>query len=236
MHNVEVCFTPEDYQLYKKPNQSVVVIDVLRATSVVCSALFHGVNSVIPVESLEEAKAYLNKGYLVAGERNGQKIEEFALGNSPLAFVSGEYHGHDLVISTTNGTRAINVALDAKELLVGSLLNALSIVKHLLIQERDVLLLCSGWKGKANLEDSICAGYIAQELKKSCSFKSEEDSTLIAVNLFENAKANPFSFLKGSSHRRRLLKLGLSKDIKYCLKANTLDIVPYYRNGIICKL
>tara|TARA_R110001592_G_scaffold359340_2_gene665612 strand:- start:51260 stop:51970 length:711 start_codon:yes stop_codon:yes gene_type:complete len=236
MHTVEVCFTPEDYHLYKKDNQAVVVIDVLRATSVICSALYHGVSKVIPVETLEDAEKYLDKGYLVAGERNGEKVKSFALGNSPLAFVSGEYHGHELVISTTNGTRAINTAMDAEQLLIGSLLNAQSIINHLLIQEMDVLLLCSGWKGKTNLEDSICAGYIAQQLKESKRFESEEDSTLISINLFESAQTNPYSFLKGSSHRRRLLKLGLAKDIKFCLKANALDIVPYYSSGIICKL
>jgi 2-phosphosulfolactate phosphatase len=236
MPSVEVCFTPEDYHLYEKGNQAVVVIDVLRATSVICSALYHGVSKVIPVESLEVASEYLDKGYLVAGERNGKKIEEFALGNSPLAFISGEYHGHELVISTTNGTRAINTALKAKQLLIGSLLNAESVAQHLLTQEMDVLLLCSGWKGKTNLEDSICAGYIAHMLKESKRFTSEEDSSLIAINLFESARSNPYAFLKGSSHRRRLLKLGLSNDIKYCLKANALNIVPYYSSGIICKL
>lgn len=236
MHNVEVCFTPEDYQLYRKENQAVVVIDVLRATSVICSALAHGVQKVIPVETLVEAENYLEKGFLVAGERNGEKVEKFTLGNSPLAFVSGEYSGHDLVISTTNGTRAIKTAEDANQLLIGSLLNAISVANHLLTQEMDVLLLCSGWKGKANLEDSICGGYIAQLLKDSKLFSSQEDSTLIAINLYENARANPYSFLKGSSHRRRLLKLGLSNDIKYCLKANALDLVPYYASGIIRKL
>lgn len=236
MHTVEVCFTPEDFHLYEKSNQAVVVIDVLRATSVICSALYHGVNKVIPVETLEEAETYVNRGYLVAGERNGEKVENFALGNSPLAFLSGEYVGHDMVISTTNGTRAIQAAAHSKQLLIGSLLNAKSIINHLLIQEIDVLLLCSGWKGKTNLEDSICAGYIADELKQSHLFSSQEDSTLIASTLYQSAKKNPFTFLKGSSHRQRLLNLGLADDIKYCLKTNEMDVVPFYREGEIIKL
>lgn len=236
MPKVEVCFTPEDYNLYKKPEQTVVVIDVLRATSVICTALNFGIEKVITVEQVEDAKKFEGDNNIIAGERNGEKVDGFELGNSPLAFIDGKYKGKTLILTTTNGTRAVNTAKDCKELLIASLLNAEAVCLHLAKSTNDVLLLCSGWKGKTNLEDSICAGYIADALKSSKLFTSEEDSTLISETLFVAARNNPLGFMRGSSHRQRLLKLGLSDDIKYCLRSNEQKVIPIYKSGEFVKL
>lgn len=236
MPKVEVCFTPEDFHLYKKAQQTVVVIDVLRATSVICTALSNGIEKVITIEHIEDAKKFEGDQYIIAGERNGEKVDGFQLGNSPLAFLDNSYKGKSLILTTTNGTRAVNTAKESSELLIGSLLNAEALCHYLAKTENDVLLLCSGWKGKTNLEDSICAGYIADALKQSEIFISEEDSTIIAETLFVAARNNPMSYIKGSSHRERLLKLGLSDDIKFCLRSNTQKVIPIYTGGEFVKL
>ncbi|WP_107037592.1 2-phosphosulfolactate phosphatase [Brumimicrobium mesophilum] len=233
---IEVCFTPSDYDYFKGRFEIVVVIDVLRATSAICSAIHNGVNSVIPVSTIEEAKEYQDKGYLVGAERQGEIVEGFDFGNSPYSYMKPELVGKDVVLSTTNGTRAINIAKEAPIVVIGALTNIDFLCEWLIKQEKNVLCLCSGWKDKFNLEDTICGGAIADILIKSGKFTSDEDTSVGAKYLFQGAKDNYFGFLKSSSHRRRLKRLNLNEDIKFCLTPNQMDVIPILRNGRIEKL
>jgi len=233
---VEVCFTPGDYDYYKGRFEIVVVIDVLRATSAICSAIHNGVNSVIPVSTIEEAKDYQEKGYLVGAERQGQIVEGFDFGNSPYSYMKPELVGKDIVLSTTNGTRAINIAKEAPVVVIGALTNLDYLCNWLSKQDKNVLCLCSGWKDKFNLEDTICGGAIADALIESGKFTSDDDSSVAAKYLFQSAKNNYFGYLKASSHRRRLKKLNLNKDIKFCLTPNQMDVIPILRNDRLEKL
>lgn len=233
---VEVCFTPGNYDYFKGRFDIVVVIDVLRATSAICSAIDNGVSSVIPVSTLDEARAYQKKGYLAGAERQGQIVEGFDFGNSPYSYMKPELKDKDIVLSTTNGTRAINIAKEAPTVVIGSLINLSSLTKWLLEQEKNVLCLCSGWKDNFNLEDTICAGAIASELLESGKFSSNEDSSVAAKYLFLSSRHNYIGFLKSSSHRRRLKKLKLNEDIKYCLTPNQVDVIPILQNGKIVPL
>lgn len=233
---IEVCFTPGEYNYFKGKFDIVIVIDVLRATSAICSAFHNGVKAVIPVETLDEALEYQKKGFLVGAERNGEIVENFDFGNSPYSYMKPELKGKEVVLSTTNGTRAINIAKDADEVLIGSLLNLNALTEYLLTQNKNVLCLCSGWKDHFNLEDTICAGAIAEELIKTGKYTSNEDSSVAAKYIFRSSKDNYFGFLKSSSHRRRLKKLNLNEDIKFCLTPNQTNIIPVLKGHRLIKM
>ena len=223
---VEVCFTPNLFPLHIEDFQVVVVIDVLRATSAICTAFHHGVKKIIPVSKLEEAIEYKEKGYIVAAERKGKIVPGFDYGNSPFTYMNQNLKNKTLVLTTTNGTRAINTAKNVESLIIGSIINLNAVCNHLIELKKNVLLLCSGWQNKFCLEDTICAGAITDQLLKSRDFTSESDSSIASKYLFLSAKDNYFGYLKASSHRKRLKKLNLNQDIKYCLTPNQTKVVP----------
>lgn len=234
---VEVCFSPNLYHLHKEDFEIVVVIDVLRATSAICTAMHKGIKSIIPIATLEEAFAYKKKGFIVAAEREGQIVEGFKFGNSPFAYMDPKLKGKTIVMTTTNGTKTINVAKkDSKTIVVGSFLNLDFLSEWLIEQNKNTLLLCSGWKDKFNLEDTLLAGAIAEKMLDSLKFEAHEDSSIAAKYLFISAKSNYFGFLKSSSHRRRLKKLNLNKDIIYCLTPNQTPVVPILKGNTIVNL
>ncbi|HAE30149.1 MAG TPA: 2-phosphosulfolactate phosphatase [Flavobacteriales bacterium] len=230
---VEVCFTPNLYPLHFDGSDIIVVIDVLRATSAICAGLSNGVEKIIPVATIEEAIEYRQKGYIVAAERKGKVVEGFNLGNSPSSWLNKELVGKTVVLTTTNGTQAIHTARRCKHMVIGSLINLDALVTYLHEKKKNVMLLGSGWRNKFCLEDTICAGAIAEGLLATGDFRSEEDSTIASKYLYLSARDNYLGYLKASSHRRRLRDLNLNEDIKYCLTPNTVDVVPIYKDGII---
>jgi 2-phosphosulfolactate phosphatase len=223
---VEVCFTPALFDLYKEDFDIIVVIDVLRATSAICAAFHNGVEGLIPVSSIETAKEYQDKGYLVGAEREGKIVEGFDFGNSPYSYMIPEIKGKTVVLSTTNGTKSIEIAKAADTVVIGALSNIDVLNDWLIKQDKNVLCLCSGWKDRFNLEDTICAGAIVDKLMETGKFMSDDDSSVAAKYLYLSAKDNIFGYLKASAHRRRLKKLDLNKDIKFCLTANTTPVIP----------
>lgn len=236
LNRVEVCFSPCDFHQYEEGFDLIVVIDVLRATSAICTAIENGIKGIIPVSSLEEAREYQKKGYIVAAERNGAVVEGFDLGNSPYSYMNPELKGKTVVLTTTNGTKAIRIAEEKKTVVIGSLNNLDSLCKWLAKQERDVLVLASGWKDKFNLEDTICGGAITDILISTGKFYSDEDSSVAAKFIYRSAKENMFSYLKASSHRRRLRKLDLNADVSYCLTPNNLTAIPILKDGTLVPL
>ncbi|MFN5878205.1 MAG: 2-phosphosulfolactate phosphatase, partial [Flavobacteriales bacterium] len=159
--HVEVCFTPGEYAYYKDGYEIVVVIDVLRATSAICAAFDNGIEAIIPVPTVEEAWEYKQQGFLAGAERKGQIVEGFDFGNSPFSYMKEDFKGQEVVLTTTNGTKSLDVAKDAEVVVVGSFLNMTALSKWLAEQDKNVLCLCSGWQDKFNLEDTICAGAIS---------------------------------------------------------------------------
>lgn len=238
MNHVEVCFSPADYALYESGYELVVVIDVLRATSAICTALENGVERIKPVATVEEAREWQAQGYIAAAERNGQIVEGFNLGNSPVAFIekAEELKGKTVVLTTTNGTKAIDMASQKQTVVIGALNNLDALSSWLLKQDENVLILGSGWKDKFNLEDTICAGALADELIGSGKFIADEDSTVAAKFIYRSARDNMFAFLKASSHRRRLRKLNLNNDVKYCLTPNNISTIPILKDGYLVPL
>ncbi len=233
---IEVCFSPFLFELYKEEFDIIVVIDVLRATSAICAAFQNGVKELIPVSTIEECKEYQAKGYYVGAERMGKIVEGFDFGNSPFSFMNPDFVGKTVVLSTTNGTKSINLAKSSGQVVIGSLLNLNVLNQWLEKQNKNVLCLCSGWQNKFNLEDTICAGAICDYLINTGKFHSEEDSSIAAKYLFLSAKDNILGYLKSSSHRRRLKNLNLNEDIKYCLNPNQAPVIPVLVGDKLVKL
>jgi 2-phosphosulfolactate phosphatase len=228
---IEVCFTPGEYVYFKDEFEIVVVIDVLRATSAICAAFDNGIASIIPVPTVEEAWEYKQKGYLAGAERKGQIVEGFDFGNSPFTYRKKEFKGKEVVLTTTNGTKSLDVAKDAETVVVGSFLNLDALSEWLSKQNKNILCLCSGWQDKFNLEDTICAGALCDYLINTGYYTSVEDSSIAAKYLFLSAKDNYLGYLKSSSHRRRLKNLNLNEDIKYCLTPNQTRVIPKLVDG-----
>lgn len=233
--NIEVCFSPQSYPLFHNPGAVVVVIDILRASSAITTAFYNGVAKMIPVATVEEAKEYKENGFLVAAERNGEIVEGFDLGNSPFGYMNAKVKGKTIAITTTNGTLAISVASQAHKVIIGSFLNLDATVEFLKKEKRDVLFLCAGWKNKFNLEDTLFAGAVAEQLIYKYDFKSACDSTMAAMELYKLAKHDLFGFLGNSSHRHRLEKLDLERDIKYCLTPNQCPVIPVMEGKFLVK-
>ncbi len=233
---LEVCFSPALIHLHDISESIVVVIDILRATSSMCVALHHGVRSIVPVSGIEESRAYKEKGFLIGAERNGEMLDGFDLGNSPFSYMDSFVKGRDVALSTTNGTQAITAAKDAYQLVAGSFLNLDYLCNWLAQQDRSVLLLCSGWKNSFNLEDTLFAGAVAEQLEPHFGLNKMRDAVIAAKHLYSLAKNDMYGFLAESSHRNRLEKLHIEKDIEYCLTPNQAPVVPVMVNGALVAL
>ncbi len=234
--NIEVCHTPQAYSLFHKENTIVVVIDVFRATSAIVTAFYNGVSKMVPVATVEEAREYQRNGYLAAAERDGEVIEGFELGNSPFGYMNNKVKGKIIAISTTNGTQAIEASRKASKILIGSFLNLDILCEYLIAQKKDVVLLCAGWKNKFNLEDTVFAGAVVEKLTAEDNYQVDCDSAIAARHLYKLAKNNLFEFLSDSSHRKRLAKLDLERDIKYCLTPNQCPVIPVMEGKYLVKL
>jgi 2-phosphosulfolactate phosphatase len=230
---IDVCLTPALFHLYDSSNSIVVVIDVLRATSSICVAFHHGVKSILPVSEIEEAIAYKQKGYLVAVERNGSKMDGFEFGNSPFDFMNADLKDRELVLTTTNGTKAIRTARNAYKVVIGSFLNLDILCRWLIAQNKNVIALCAGWKNSFNLEDTLLAGALVYRLREHFAFSFGRDACIAAEYLYLLAKKDMFQFLKESSHRLRLEKLGIEKDIEFCLTPDSAPVLPVLNNQIL---
>ncbi|OEJ99643.1 2-phosphosulfolactate phosphatase [Roseivirga misakiensis] len=226
---IDVCYTPELIHQFDVSDKCVVIIDILRATSCMVAGLGSGVKSVTPVATVEECEALGKEGYVMAGERGGEKLPQFQIGNSPFDYMLPELKGKAIAATTTNGTRAIELSKEAPDVIIGAFLNLSATVKYLLTQERDILLFCAGWKGKYNLEDSLFAGAICDGVKKQATFES--DAVTSAFYLYESMQTDLHYYISRSNHANRLSKFGIMKDIDYCSKTDEFDIVPRLIDG-----
>jgi 2-phosphosulfolactate phosphatase len=196
----------------------------------------NGVEKLIPVATLEEAKAYKEKGYLVAAERDGI-VRDFAdFGNSPYNFTPERVKGNQIVYSTTNGTNCITMASSCYEVLIGAYLNHQALVEHISEKGRDVIVFCAGWKNKFNLEDSLFAGSLAQSLLKTNKFETTCDSTYASIDLWNVAQQDLLNYIDKAAQRHRLARNGLDDVLEYCHTFNLTEIIPFYKTGYLVKI
>jgi len=226
---IEVCFTPRLFtEILTKENYVVVLVDILRATTSICTAFANGVERIIPVGDLEDARKYKERGFLVASEQDGKKLDFADFGNSAFSFTRENIGGKTLVYCTTNGTRALDTARKAGEIVIGSFINLSALVAWLTVRKKNVVILCSGWKNKFCLEDSIFAGALASKLIESHIFSIHCDSTVAAIELWNIAKQDILNYIRKAAHSHRLKRLGLDDVIPYSFTLDQTDVVPVF--------
>ena len=221
------------YEPDGRENSIVVIIDILRASSAIVTAFANGAAALIPVESVSEAKDYKNRGYLVAAERDGYILDFADFGNSPFNFTKEKVQEKTIVYSTTNGTGIINLSSSAYMTVIGSFLNLGALTRWLRNQGRDVLLFCAGWKNRFNIEDTVCAGAIAEILIDSNLYSTICDSTLAAMDLWSVASPDLRGYIEKAAQRSRLRDKHLDDCIDFCLTVDYTDKIPVMKNGIL---
>ncbi|MBR5912034.1 MAG: 2-phosphosulfolactate phosphatase [Bacteroidales bacterium] len=253
---INVIPTAQQAQGIDFSGQTAVVIDVLRATTVITTALDNGACEVIPVKTVEEAQNLYATcdNALRGGERNALKIEGFDLGNSPLEYKKKTVEGKTLILTTTNGTNAINNIIGADEVVLACFRNAEAVASviarrndeaiHdnndvssglLRCARNDVVVVCAGTEGRFSLDDGLCAGMLIELLKQKTEVETD-DLGLLLNRFYNESKDNLFSALSECYHLKRLFMLGFYDDIKFCLETNCVGTVPILKNDKIVKL
>ena len=236
MNNVNVCLTPALIHLYNIEDYVVVIIDIFRATSSICYGIENGTIAIIPVAEIEECEAFRKKGsgYLLAAERDGKVVTGFDFGNSPFSYTKEKVAGKTVVLTTTNGTQALHLSRKAKKIVIGSFLNLTALCNWLKTQDDNILLVCAGWKNNFNLEDTLFAGAVVEQLKGHSFIP--DDAAIAANDLYQAGKHDINGYLKKTSHAERLKKLGIEKDIQFCLQVDLTTAIPVMQGDSLVKL
>jgi 2-phosphosulfolactate phosphatase len=230
---LETCFSPGLFKPEEHENSIVVIIDILRASSAICTAFANGAASILPVADVSEAREYKSRGYLVSAERDGFVLDFADFGNSPFNFTREKVEGKTIVYSTTNGTGIINQASSAHMIAIGSFLNLRALTDWIIKRERDILLFCAGWKNRFNIEDTVCAGAIATKLMETGLFTTICDSTHAAMDLWSLASADLQGYINKAAQRTRLRDKKLDDCIAFCLTIDFTDKIPIMKNGFL---
>ena len=226
------CLSPSLLHLYDISDSIVVIIDVFRATSTIATALSNGAGKIIPVDSVALCiEIGAHTGGITAGEREGKVVEGLMHGNSPLEYPRDFIEGKTLVLTTTNGTKLLHMALKkgADIIVTGSFPNLSAVCDFLIDQKKNVLLGCAAWKDRVNMEDTLFAGAVVERVKEH--FQIHDDASLGAETLYASVKDNMWEFVKKTTHYHRLAAYGLEEDMKYCLKEDAANILPVYQEG-----
>lgn len=236
LKTLEVCFSPALMHAYEVRGTIVVLVDILRATSTICTALHRGVREIIPVESVAEAKRYKAQGYIVAGERDGKVLDFADFGNSPFNFMNDSLVGKSVVYSTTNGTKAIRAAAGCAHLVAGAYLNYSCLRDWLISCKQDILVYCSGWKDKFNLEDTLFAGALCAGLLESGQFATQCDAVHASTDLWNTARGDLQAYVQKAAHRHRLRHLHLDNVIEYCHTFDVTPVIPILKENKLISL
>lgn len=232
---IDLAFTPHELDKKDLAGKSVVVIDALRATTTMTVAFENGARAFIPVGTVEEARELVakNPDYLLAGERRAKPLEGFHLGNSPRDYRPDKIRGKTIVMTTTNGTRALVSARGGAEVFIGSFLNLGALCERLMEAGRDALIACSGEKDLFCLEDTVCGGAIVERLERTGHSIIKTDAAYAAKILYEHCEGNVYEMLCSCEWGTYLEGLGLGKDVRICAQVDSSKVVPVYREGKI---
>lgn len=223
---IDVCFSPALYPVYHNPEAIVVVVDVFRATTTMAAAFKNGVRSIRPVATVEEAKEYKEKGWLVGAERNVKRCGFADFGNSPFDYTPEMVSGKDIIFTTTNGTRAITIAKSAYRVVTGAFVNLQAVANYCLFHGHDVVVLCSGWQDKVNIEDTLFGGALVDALTFTGKYEPESDAAIIARDMWMNNKEDLIAYLDPTDHMARLKAHDLADSVPYCLTPDSAIVVP----------
>lgn len=228
---IDVCFNYTE--LHDPHGKLTVIIDTLRATTTIITAINNGADYVVPVESIEEAfeQEEIHKGAILGGERNGIKINGFKTGNSPSEYSKDVVFGKPIIFTTTNGTRAIKSALGSGAIILAALINSGEVANYIRSAKEDIIILCSGTKGRFTMEDTYTAGCIILKTGRD----DLTDSAYAAKFLYEFMSHDPKLLHKTCTHLKELNNLGFADDIDYSLREDITEIIPYYKDGKIIR-
>jgi 2-phosphosulfolactate phosphatase len=231
---VEVCFSPGLFKdILTKGDFIVVLVDILRATTTICTAVGNGVEAIIPVATHEEARQLKAKGFLVASEKDGIQVDFADFGNSAFSFTRDAIGGKTLVYCTTNGTRALAIAKSANSIAIGAFINISALTAWLVRQQKNVVILCSGWKNKFCLEDTLFAGALTRRLLETGFFRSDCDSASASMDLCNLAEGDVLGYIEKAAQRHRLKGLGLDDVIPYSFECDQVKVVPVFDGKVI---
>ena len=237
---INVHYTTQQFDELYFTGKTSVVIDVLRASTVIVTALKNGAREVIPVGTVDFAMKVSGNAFggqtILGGERNTKKVEGFNLGNSPLEYKSEIVSGKSIILYTTNGSKALVKAKFSENLYVCCFNNLPAIANQLLKLNKDIEIVCGGSNGNFNMEDAVCAGNLISELLKVDKTIEITDSGRASSVLFKSFGKSISKMLKQSEHGKLLIENGFAADIKECAQFGTADLVPFYISGAIKKL
>lgn len=237
---VDVVFSPRFLDREMLPGKNAVVIDILRATSTMVTALANGALRIRPCLTITDAflcqSTSQEDSPLLCGERKAQLIPGFDLGNSPLEYTAARIGGRSLIATTSNGTKTILAATAAKEVIIACLLNSSAVADHLVAAGRDTVFICSGTNGEVSYDDLLGAGCLIDKLARGSDDLTLSDGATAMRDLYRLHRGDLAAGLLSARHARRLLDIGLWADIQYCAQEDIFSIVPVYQDGIIKKL
>ena len=238
MNNLETLFIPEEIKNIELAGKLVVIIDVLRASTTIITALANGCRGFVPIlspdQAKEKAKQFEKERVLLGGEREGTKIEGFDLGNSPREYKREAVKDKIIIFSTTNGVKTLEMVKGAYRIIIGSFLNLQAICNYCANYKGDISIICAGKEGKFSLEDAACAGMLIDSFKNAFSGTCQEsDANLTVRLLYKKFGNNILEILRKSQHGRYLESIGLGEDLKFCTQLDLFHIVPIFRDGII---
>lgn len=214
--------------------KTAVVIDVLRATSTIITAIHQGCSGVVPVETVYQAKERKKGDELLGGERNGRQIPGFDLGNSPFEYMTEQVRDKTVIMTTTNGTRAIQKSAKASSVIAAGMINARSAARSALSLKRDIVIVCAGTKDKFSLEDGLCAGLVIAEIERLSGERAECDDFGMAMRLaYLHAEDRLEDEVKSCRNGKRLARIGLGEEVEYCAQRNITDVVPILQDHIL---
>jgi 2-phosphosulfolactate phosphatase len=226
---IDVVRTPGELATARLEGATALVIDVLRASTTIVTAFGNGAAAVIPVEGLDEARARkraLGPDALLAGERHGDPPEGFDLGNSPLEFTPERVRGRTIVMTTSNGTRALAGARDAGAVAVAALVNAGAAAAWAQRRAADIVLVCSGELGAPSLEDEVCAGVLVGRLLADVPGAATTPAAEAAQALGARWAKDLAALAREAPHARALAAKGRAADLAFCLALDTSTVVP----------
>lgn len=199
-----------------------------------CYGISNGAEAIIPVAEVSTCAVYKDSNFLLAAERNGEVVDGFDFGNSPFSYTADKVAGRVIVLTTTNGTKAIHLSREAKQVVIGSFLNLSALANWLKQQKGRVLLVCAGWKDNFNLEDTLFAGALVDQLENT--FHLADDGALAARDLYLHAQDDINGYLAKSAHSERLRKLNIEADIAFCLQKDIVDAIPVLDGDRLIRL
>ena len=234
LQSVKVCLSPALLPLYGLDDTTAVIIDIFRASSSMCFGLANGAQAIIPVAEIADCLSYKDDGHLLAAERDGSVVNGFDFGNSPLSYTPENVAGKIIVLTTTNGTRAIKQCKHAKNVVVGSFLNISALVQWLEKQSGHVLLVCAGWKNHMCLEDTVFAGAVVDRLDSG--IPELDDAAHAARELYLNGRNNLSGYLAKAAHSKRMTRLHIEDDITFCLQEDLVTTIPVMKKDKLVSL